>query len=410
MSTFSAGDGMGLFTDRRHAGRAHLIREDVMEMKGFRIATIRGIPIRIHFTFLLALPLIAFGFGRAFIAAARFADVPATELSGSPWFWWLGVAVALFLSVLVHEFAHALYALRAGGQVRDITLLMIGGVSQIAEPPKRLRQEAVMALVGPVVSLALGGGFYLLHALADGASFNLRFALFHLASLNIFLGLFNLVPAFPMDGGRILRSALATRMGLVPATHIASRIGRVFAVLFGIWGFVSFNMLLLLIAFFVFVSAEAETRAVMVKALLGRLPVKDVMKAQVCSVRGDFSVHAAAEDMLEQRSLACAVTVDGQIAGLVTLDAIAAVPPERRSQTRVGEIAILTPPLSPGDEVAKALRIMSETDTPQIAVAEAGRLVGTVSREDIVRELKLTELASTQRQQVPRWRRREMPI
>jgi Zn-dependent protease len=381
--------------------------EDIMEMKAFRIATIRGIPIRIHVTFLLALPLIAFGFGRAFIAAAKFADVPATELSGSPWLWGLGVAVALFVSVLVHELAHALYASRAGGQVRDITLLMIGGVSQIAEPPKRLRQEAFMALVGPVASLALGGLFYLLHAVADDASFNLRFALFHLASLNVLLGVFNLVPAFPMDGGRILRAALATRMGLVPATHIASRIGKVFAVLFGIWGFLSFNMLLLLIAFFVFVSAEAETRAVMVKALLGRLRVKDVMKGHVSSVRADLSVSAAADHMLGERSLACAVTVDGQIAGLLTLDAIGAVPPERRSQTFAGEIAILTPPLSPMDEVAKALRIMAETDAAQVAVAEDGRLVGTVSREDIVRELKLTELASTQRRSLPWWRRRE---
>jgi Zn-dependent protease/predicted transcriptional regulator len=382
-----------------------------MEMNGFRIATIRGIPIRIHFTFLFVLPLIAFGFGRAFIAAARFAGVPAAQISGSPWLWGLGVAVALFVSVLVHELAHSLYALQAGGRVRDITLLMIGGVSQIAEPPKDMRHEAIMALVGPVVSLALGGALYLLHVVSDAASFNLRFALFHLASLNIFLGLFNLVPAFPMDGGRILRSALAMRMGPVRATHIASRIGKVFAVAFGLWGFISFNMLLLLIAFFVFVGAEAETRAVMVKALLGRLRVKDLMTRQVCSVPANISVDDAAEDMLAARSLACAVTVDGQSVGLLTLDAVQAVPVERRSQIRAGEIAILTPPLSPGEDAAKAFRIMSETDAPQLAVAEDGQLVGTLSREDLVRELKLTELQSTQRRALPRWpRRREMSI
>ncbi|MFZ5895518.1 MAG: site-2 protease family protein [Myxococcota bacterium] len=380
-----------------------------MEMSGFRIATIRGIPIRIHFTFLLALPLIAFGFRRAFIAAAWLADVPPEQLSGSPWLWGLGVAIALFLSVLVHELAHSLYALQAGGRVRDITLLLIGGVSEIAEPPKQVRHEAIMALVGPVVSLALGGGLYLLHLVSGEMSFNLRFALFYLASLNLFLGIFNLLPAFPMDGGRILRSLLATRMGLVRATHIASQIGKVFAVAFGIWGFLSFNMLLILIAFFVFVGAEAETRAVMVKALLGRLRVKDVMKNQVFSVPADVSVHEAAERMLKERSLAYVVTDDGHSAGLLTLDAIQAVPPERRSQTLARSVAIQASPLSPSDEAVTALRIMSETDTPQIAVAEDGRLVGTVSREDIVRELKLTELESTQRQMPSRWtRRREM--
>jgi CBS domain-containing protein len=105
------------------------------------------------------------------------------------------------------------------------------------------------------------------------------------------------------------------------------------------------------------------------------------------------------------------VTLDGQTPGLLTLDAIQAVPPERRAQTFARDIAVKTPPLSPGEEAAKALRIMSETDAPQIAVAEGGRLVGTVSREDLVRELKLTELESTQRQAPSRWpRRRPMPI
>src|SRR5262245_17295929 len=103
-----------------------------MSMDGFRIGTIRGIPIRVHFTFLLVLPLLAFGFARSFRAAAGLADVPPEQLSGRPWVWGLGVAIALFASVLVHELAHSLYALRKGGRVRGITLLMIGGVSQLS--------------------------------------------------------------------------------------------------------------------------------------------------------------------------------------------------------------------------------------------------------------------------------------
>jgi Zn-dependent protease/predicted transcriptional regulator len=369
-----------------------------MEMSGFRIGTIRGIPIRIHITFLLVLPLLAFAFRRAFLEAASYAEVPPERLAGSPWLWGLGMAVALFVSVLIHELAHSLYALRKGGRVEDITLLMIGGVSQISEPPKEARQEAVMALVGPLASLALGGALYALHALSSALSFNLRFALFYLGGLNVFLGLFNLLPAFPMDGGRILRSILVSRMGAVRATHVASRVGKVFAVLFGIWGFLSFNMFLLLIAFFVFVGAEGESRAVMAKALLGRLRVHDVMRDQVPTLSPDITVYEAAEWMLRERRIAFAVGLerDGQAVGLVTLESVQSVPPERRAQVLVREIAVRVTPLSPSDDAASAFRVMSETDAPQIPVAEEGHLVGSVSREDVVRELKLTELESTQ--------------
>jgi len=381
-----------------------------MDMGGFRIATIRGIPIRIHFTLLLILPVIAFAVARSFQAAAKLASVPPEQLSGSPWLWGLGVAVALFASVLVHELAHSLYAIRKGGRIRDITLLMVGGVSQMSEPPREARHEAVMALVGPVVSLILGGLFYLLQSLAAEVSFNLRFAFFYLGTVNLFLGLFNLLPAFPMDGGRILRSLLVGRLGLVRATSFASRVGKVFAVLFAIWGFLSFNMLLLLIAFFVFIGAEGETRAVMAKALLGRLSIRDLMSEEVLAISADLSVHEAAERMLRERRLAFATLLDSESVGLITLEAIQAVPPDRRSQVPVRSIAVRTEPLSPSEDAGKALRLMSESDVPQLAVAEGGRLVGSISREDIVRGLKLSELEATQHQ-LSRWpppgRRRE---
>jgi Zn-dependent protease/predicted transcriptional regulator len=381
-----------------------------MEMGGFRIATIRGIPIRIHFTFLLVLPFIAYGFARAFRAAAAMANVPREELIGSPLAWGLAMAIALFLSVLIHELAHSLYAVRKGGRVRDITLLMIGGVSQISEPPREARQEAWMALVGPVVSLALGGVLYLFHQVAGAASFNLRFALFYLGSLNIFLGLFNLLPAFPMDGGRILRSVLTGRMGLIRATDVAARVGKGFAILFAIWGFLSFNMLLLLIAFFVYLGAEGETRAVVVKALLGRLRVRDLMTGPVFALPSGLSVQEAAEQMLRERRLAFAVTADGEPVGLITLEGIRAVPPDRRALLSVRDIAVQTPPLSPADEAGKALRIMGETDVPELAVCQDGRLVGTISRDDIVRGLKLVELEETLRHHTSWPMRRQLRV
>jgi len=365
-------------------------------MGGFRIATIRGIPIRIHVTFLLVLPLLALAFARAFREAAELADVPSDRLAGEPWLWGLGVALALFASVLVHELAHSLYAQRKGGHIRDITLFMVGGVAQMAEPPREPRHEAIMAAVGPLASLALGGLFYALHLAIPAEAFSLRFALFYLGGLNVVLAIFNLLPAFPMDGGRILRALLVRRLGIVRATSIASVIGRTFAVLFGVLGFLTFNMLLLIIAFFVYMGSEAETRTVIVQALLGRLRVRDLMSRHVASIAADISVHEAAERMLHERRLVFAATENGHAVGLITLDAIQAVPSEERGRTPVRSIAVTTPPLSPDEEAGKALRLMGESAAQQLAVADDGHVVGIISREDIVRGLKLSELETSQ--------------
>jgi Zn-dependent protease/CBS domain-containing protein len=373
-----------------------------MELGGFRIATIRGIPIRVHFTFLFALPFLAFGFARAFRSAASLADVPLEGLTGSPWLWGLGVALALFASVLVHELAHAFYARAKGGEVKGITLLLIGGVAQISQPPRSQRDEAVMALVGPLVSLALGALFTLGHTLASRLSFNVSFGLFYLGSLNLFLGAFNLLPAFPMDGGRVLRSLLAGRVGIVRATHIASRVGKVFAVLFAMWGFLNFNMLLLLIAFFVFVGADGETRAVTAKAMLEGLRVRDVMNRQTLSVAADVSVRDAGERMLRERVLALSVTSADLPIGLLTLDAVQAVPPALRGETSARDVAVATPPVSPNDDASAALRLMTEGDLPQLPVAEGSQLVGSVTRDDVLRGLKLSQLEATQRDDA-RW-------
>src|SRR5262249_54452195 len=144
-------------------------------MGGFRIGTIKGIPIRVHYSFLLILPFLAYQFGLLFREAERHADLPDNMVQGNPFLWGLGLALALFLSVLIHELAHSLYALRKGGQVRDITLLMIGGVSSLATPPKTARQEAIMALVGPLTSLALAAIFYGIRlAIAGLGSFDVQ--------------------------------------------------------------------------------------------------------------------------------------------------------------------------------------------------------------------------------------------
>jgi Zn-dependent protease/CBS domain-containing protein len=362
----------------------------------FKIATLRGIPIRVHFTFLLVLPFLAWLFGQAFRNAADAADIPPERLMGSPLLWGLGLAVALFLSVLVHELAHSFYALRQGGQVSDITLMMIGGVSRITRMPDGPRHEALMAFAGPATSLGLGFFFLAVYALLAGAnSFNLRFAFFYLGYLNVFLGLFNLLPAFPMDGGRVLRALLSHRLGRVRATRVAGFIGKAFAVLFGLLGLFGGNFILLLVAFFVFMGAEAESRDVLMQSLLNRVRVGELMVPRTASVEAHASLEEVATRMQAERRRALPVVENGMVVGLVTLAAVRQVPPAQRGQVRAREVALPVPPLTPESTAWEALREMGQRQLPQLPVVRDGLLVGTLTQDDVMRGLELRELEDT---------------
>ena len=368
-----------------------------MDRGAIRIGSIAGIPIRIHVTFLLVLPLLAFAFGRVYREAARMAGIPADRLAGSPFLWGLVVARGLFLSVLVHELAHSIYALRRGGQVRDITLLMIGGVSQISEPPRGARAEAVMALAGPATSLALGLGFWLLYrALAGTPWFNLDFTLAQLAYLNVLLGVFNLLPAFPMDGGRILRAALVGRMGMLRATRAAAGAGKVFAILFAILGFLSANIFLLVIAFFVYLGAESESRGVLVRAVLGHLRVRDLVVWRPEPVHPSTPVFEVAERMLREQRTAFPVGAMGDVLGVVGLEDVQKVPVEERRRTPVENVIRRVTPLEADEEVSRALRRFEEAGVRALPVVEGGVPSGILTQLDVARGLQLSELEASQ--------------
>lgn len=365
---------------------------------GFQIAVVRGIPVRVHWSLLVVLPFLAYGFGSSLGVAARLAGMEPGILAGPPWLWGLGIAVALFLSVLVHELAHSIYAISRGGKVRGITLLMIGGVSEIAEPPRTPRQEAAMAFAGPASSfgialLALAGA-----ALLDGLELpSASFALFHLGYLNGLLAVFNLLPAFPMDGGRVLRGLLTPRLGAVRATRLAARIGKGFALLFAGGGVLGANPLLLVIALFVFAGADAESKEVLLRSRLGDLTVGALMTRGGSAVQADDLVWEAAERMLREQRLALPVLEDGGLAGVLTVEAIEAVPPGARASTLVR--AVMRPPvfLRSADRVSDALRLLDREGLQEIAVEEGGTIAGTLSRLDITRGLRLRELEASQR-------------
>ncbi len=367
---------------------------------GLRIGSVRGIPIRAHVTFLLVLPFLALSFGRSLADAAALAGLPARQLRGSAVAWGLVLAVALFASVLVHELAHSLYALAKGGRVRAITLTMIGGVSELSEAPRRGRDEAIMALVGPATSLALGGGCWLVfRALAPLGSFDLAFVFFQLASLNVMLGVFNLLPAFPMDGGRILRGALAERWGELRATRVAAGAGKIFAAAFAMIGLASLNLLLVVIAFFVFLGAEAEGRGVLVRALLGRIQVRDLLGARVEAVDAATSVYDLGERMLRERRTSFPVTEGGRVVGAVALEDVRRVPAAERGNARVADVVRRAPPIDAGEDASQAVRLLAGAGAAAIAVVDAGAAVGVLTQADLARALQLREL---ERDQHPR--------
>lgn len=219
----------------------------------YQIARIAGIPIRVHFSLIIFLPIIAWYFS------------PVMGTGWTAWFWGLGIAVGLFISVALHELGHSLVALQMGFRVREIILLPIGGAAQLEQIPSRPRQELIMALAGPAVSLLVGvvcwGAEWSCHGDPRWGRASILF--FHLAVLNIWLAIFNMLPSFPMDGGRVFRALLTPKLGRLKATRLAVGIGKTIAVIFGILGaFPPFNFLLIAIAFFLYSTASAEYRIV----------------------------------------------------------------------------------------------------------------------------------------------------
>jgi Zn-dependent protease len=224
----------------------------------FKFARVAGIDLKIHFTFLLFLVWIGFTYFSIGGAAAARQGILFILL--------------LFGCVLLHELGHALTAKAFGIRTTDITLLPIGGVARLEHIPDEPKQELLIAIAGPLVNVVIAALliFYLGHraAMSDFGDLNTpRVAMLSkLASVNIGLVLFNLIPAFPMDGGRILRALLAMRLNYLRATEIAARIGQGLAIVFGIIGFF-YNSFLIFIAFFVYMGAQQEAAMARARAL-----------------------------------------------------------------------------------------------------------------------------------------------
>jgi len=248
-------------------------------MRRFRIGSAFGIPIQLDLTFLLVLPLFAWIIGTQVAQTADLLNrslgtgLDPALLTGGSLVWVLGVvaAVGLFTGVVLHELGHSVVAIRYGFPIDSITLWLFGGVAQLTEMPEDWKQELAIAVAGPIVSVALGVLSYAAFVVLPGTESTIvesaRFVFAYLALMNVALAIFNMLPGFPMDGGRVLRALLARNRPYARATKIAAEVGKVFAIMLGLFGlFVAGNIFLAGLAFFIYIGAAGEARETSMRA------------------------------------------------------------------------------------------------------------------------------------------------
>jgi Zn-dependent protease/predicted transcriptional regulator len=281
----------------------------------WRILTAAGIGVYVHVTFLL---LLVFAGASGYARHHRWIDA------------WIdiGFVLALFVIVVLHELGHALTARRFGIATRDITLLPIGGVARLERMPEEPRQELLVALAGPAVNVVLAFVFFGLLALgAQWTSWQHMLHedsfLFRLLAVNVMLAVFNMLPAFPMDGGRVLRALLAMRLDYVRATRIAANVGQGMALLMGLVGVLGFfggvaNPFLVLIAVFIWMGAAQESNMVQMKSALGNTRVDQIMISDFRTLTPEDTLSHAVAFLLAGYQQEFPVVSEGRVVGMLT--------------------------------------------------------------------------------------------
>ena len=336
----------------------------------FPIARIAGTVVKVHVTFLLLLGV--------FLVAGGVAAVI--------------MILAIFACVLLHEFGHVAMAKRFGVNTPDVILLPIGGLARLERMPEEPKQELLIALAGPAVTLVLAAGFYALLR-AGGATPPLLPSLTvagdslisDLYRINVLLLLFNLIPAFPMDGGRVLRAILAARQGLAKATRIAASVGQILAFGLGFAALMSGNMLLLLIAFFVFLGAGSEAAAVETRAAGLGLTVREMMVTDFRTLPAWATLRDAAELLVagDQREFPI-VDNAGEVEGILSRDELVKGLSQKGPDALArAALSAASPPVAAILPFEAALAALQSSGRSALPVIEHGRLIGLLTKDNI---------------------------
>jgi Zn-dependent protease/predicted transcriptional regulator len=362
------------------------------------IWSIRGIPIRIHFTWLLIFGLLSWSLASGYFPS-HYPDLPVAA------YWLKGIIAALFLfgSILVHELMHAITAQKLQVPIAGITLFALGGVAEMQEEPPSPGAEFKIAIVGPLASLVLAGVFWgLWQALAtEGDAVTGTAMAVYLVNLNVMVAIFNMLPAFPLDGGRVLRSIIWRITGNLPrATYWATRVGRGFAYLLILLGALALfagagfqGVWLAVIGLFLFQGAQAGYMHVLFKEALAGVAVRDILVQDVVTVPPDLSVTQVIERyFLVHGYGGFPVVENGRVLGVVSLSEIKQVPSEERHRRSVREV--MTPlearlTLAPDEDMAVAFQRMTQEGLGRMVVMERGHMVGLLTKTGLSRFLQI---------------------
>lgn len=341
------------------------------------LVRVAGTEIRIHLTFLLLL---------AWIGIASYVQGgPSAALQA------IALILAIFACVVLHELGHALTARRYGIATPDITLLPIGGLARLSRIPEKPSEEIIIALAGPAVNIVIAAVLIVfLGATVDLTTLpriddpRVGFVA-QLAGINIFLAAFNLIPAFPMDGGRVLRALLAIRRSRRRATEIAAQIGQAAAFAFGFVGLLSGNPILIFIAIFVYIAAAAEAGEAGLSELARALPVEAAMVRSFESLGPQATLDEAAAALIRTTQHEFPV-IDGggKLRGFLTRERMVAALSAGGPRQSVLEAMVPVPAIRAGEKLAAALDLMRTERSSIVAVTDAaGRLQGYVSQENL---------------------------
>ncbi len=320
-------------------------------------------------------------------------------------YWLMGVAGALglFASIIFHEFCHSLVARKFGMQMKGITLFIFGGVAEMVDEPPSAKAEFLMAIAGPLSSLLLALVFYVLYqaGMLGGWPLAVNGVLVYLALINGILALFNLLPAFPLDGGRVLRSVLwGWGKNLRWATRISSQIGSAFGVLLiflGILQFLKGNFIgglwWFLIGMFLQSAARMSYQQLLTRKALEGEPVRRFMTPHPVTVPPSATLKDLVEEYIYRYHFKFfPVMEDGRLLGCITTREVKEVPRERWDRVTVGELVMRCSPentVSPDTDAVQALALMNRTGFSRLMVMEGARLVGLVTLKDMMKFLSL---------------------
>ncbi len=361
-----------------------------------RLFTVRGIEVGVHYSWLVIFALLTWSLS-VYQLPAQIGRLPALE------YWVLGAitALLLFASVLVHELAHSFVALARGLHPRSITLFIFGGVSNLNGEPKSATTEFVVAIVGPLTSFGLAAIAWGVATVIDEPRISVIAS--YLFFINASLGVFNLIPGFPLDGGRVLRAILwGTTRNLERATRWASNVGKVVAALMlatGAWllfqGDIVSGVWLAAIAWFLYSAASASVKQLVIEQRLAHVVAGDFASTLELTVPPGISVTELVEGYLLPRNLrAVAVADNTRLIGIVTVGDVLKVPLDRRAQVSVGEIMggrdkLYT--VNSDTSAIDAMELLDEHDLQQLPVLHDGKLVGMLTRADVMRQLQIRE-------------------